>query len=191
MNTIIRDLEVAIAQGDTAEVVQLVSAEPSLLEVRFTSNVGLSPLMWACRNRHVTIVEFLLQKGATVHEINPLNPDGEGGNSALWFTAQGAWPGGVAIARLLLDHGAIVDQRCQLGTTAFFIATSWAAMEMAQFLLSQGADPSIVNTQGNSALDEIRKGYAWAQSQDTRTEEVKLFALRAPRMIEFLEKLQK
>ena len=191
MNPPIRDLELAIAYGDTDETICLIEAQPELLAVHFPENIGLTPLMWACRNRHATIVEFLLKKGVSVHAINPADGHGNGGNTALWFTAQGSSPGTVPLARLLLDHGAKIDARCERGTTAFFLAVSWMHMELVQFLVSRGADPFIENVDGETPLQFIRQHAGRLEVHSHGTEDEKRFILRAPRMIAYLESLKK
>lgn len=189
MRSNIRFLELAIAHGDTAEVLHLLDNHPELLNINFPENVSLTPLMWACRNRHTTIVDILLKRRAAVNVTNTEESRKIGGNTALWFTAQGAFPGTVPIARKLLDHGAEIDTQCEQGTTAFCMAVSWVHMELVQFLLSRGADPFIKNSAGRTPLQEIQKDYEWSQQQEAKTDDMKRFGFRAPRMIAFLENL--
>jgi len=185
----LRALELAIAHGDVREVDLLLDAEPDLIAVQFPENVGLTPLMWACRNRHASIVELLLDKGADVNAVNPLAENGDGGNTALWFAAQGAFPGATPIARLLLDHGAPIDVPGESGTTPFFMAVVWVHMELVQFFLSRGANPLLGNAEGKTPLQAVRDQYERLQGQEKKTEEIKRLGFRAPRMISFLEKL--
>jgi uncharacterized protein len=187
----IRALELAIAHGDTADVAKIVEDTPELVSVRFPENLGLTPLMWACRNRHASIVEVFLNHGAGVNDRNSTENNGDGGNTALWFTAQGAFPGTVPIARLLFEHNAEVNARCEHGTTAFFMAVTWVQMELVQLLLDHGADPSIPNSHGTTPLEAIQKSYEWLQTKETKTEDMKRLEFRAPRMIAFLEKINK
>ncbi|MFA6271457.1 MAG: ankyrin repeat domain-containing protein [Candidatus Paceibacterota bacterium] len=186
----IRALELAIAHGDTADVAKMVEDKPTLVSVRFPENLGLTPLMWACRNRHTSIVEFLLSHGAGVNDRNSTENNGDGGNTALWFTAQGAFPGTVPIARLLFEHNAEVNARCEHGTTAFFMAVTWVHMELVQLLLKHGADPSIPNSDGRSPLEAIQRSYEWLETQETKTEDMKRLGFRAPRMIAFLQQIK-
>ncbi|MES2309079.1 MAG: hypothetical protein V4507_09485 [Verrucomicrobiota bacterium] len=41
----IRALELAIAHGDTAEVIELLDQNPHFLSIHFEENIGLTPLM--------------------------------------------------------------------------------------------------------------------------------------------------
>ena len=190
MNPDQRALELAIAHGDTAEVRHLIEHNSGLASIHFSENIGLTPLMWACRNRHTSIVEFLLTHSANVNSRNFKEDNGDGGNTALWFTAQGAFPGTVPIARLLLAHGAEINSQCEYGTTAFFMAVDWVHMELVQLLLAHGADPTIPNTKGITPLQKIQKDFQWLKTQETKTENMKRLGLRAPRMIAFLENLK-
>jgi hypothetical protein len=188
MHPDVRALELAIAHGDTAEVGRLLDCRPDLLSVGFPENIGLTPLMWACRNRHTTIVELLLENGAAVNVANPVEASGDGGNTPLWFTAQGSPGGAVPLARLLLEHGAEIDARCEHGTTAFAVAVSWVHMELVQFLLSQGANPFTEDAKGRTPLQWMFESYERIRGQEIKTEDMKRFVFRAPRMIAFLEK---
>jgi len=189
MTSSLRALELAIAHGDVAEVGLLFDSEPALLAIHFPENVGLTPLMWACRNRHAAIVELLLGRRVAVNAVNPVAENGDGGNTALWFAAQGAFPGATPIARLLLDHGASIDAPGERGATPFFMAVIWVHMELVQFLLARGANPLLKNAEGKTPLQVIRQQHAWLQGQEKKTDEMKRFGFRAPRMIAFLEKL--
>ncbi|CCW69746.1 unnamed protein product [Phytomonas sp. Hart1] len=72
-----------------------------------------TPLMWAAFRGHLTIVRFLVDKGAAVNVSNSL------GHTALhWAIIAGK----MDIVRFLLDHGADPSQRDKQGYDAAFVA---------------------------------------------------------------------
>ena len=156
----LRSLELAIARDDFAAAVALLDRQPELLNARFPENIGLTPLMWACRKRREPVVRELLARGAEVHLTNTLEPNGDGGNTALWFTAQGPTEGTVPIARRLVDGGATLDTRCEHGTTALFMAAAWCHLDLVQFLLFCGADPKLTDARGLTPLESLRQNIA-------------------------------
>ena len=182
-------LEVAIAHGDLAEIATLLDREPDLLEAHFPANVGLTPLMWACRNRRDSVVRELLARGASVDVTNPSEPTGDGGNTALWFTAQGPAEGTVTIAEWLLDRGAQINTPCEHGTTAFHMAVAWVHLDLVQALLSRGADPGLRDERGETALDTARRNFQWCTDQKALEPNAQKFFQRVPRMIAFLERI--
>ena len=182
-------LEVAIVHGDLAEVSTLLDREPDLLAAHFPANVGLTPLMWACRNRRDSVVLALLARGASVDATNTSEPGGDGGNTALWFTAQGPAEGTVAIASWLLDRGAQIDRRCEYGSTAFYMAVSWVHLDLVQSLLGRGADPGLRDERGETALDMARRNFQWCADQTALEPDARKFFQRVPRMIAFLERI--
>ena len=88
-----------------------------------------------------------------VDEAPPADPNRApelwGGLPALVFAAR---QGDIASARLLLEHGADVNQQSEGGWTALLAAVQNRYYKMAAFLLERGADPSIQNTGGWSPL---------------------------------------
>src|SRR5690606_3289665 len=73
------------------------------------------------------------------------SPEMWGGLPALVFAAR---EGDVESARLLLDHGAGVNQQTEAGWTALLAAVQNRYYEMAALLLERGADPNIQNAGG-------------------------------------------
>ena len=61
---------------------------------------GRTPLMWASYRGDITIVEFLLNKGASINQV-----DEQGWHALKWAISQNHFH----IAELLLRKGAFVD----------------------------------------------------------------------------------
>jgi ankyrin repeat protein len=72
-----------------------------------------------------------------------------GGLTALIFAARA---GDLATARILLDHGADVNQTSEYGWTPLLTATQNRYYQLGKFFLEHGADPNIANKGGWNPL---------------------------------------
>ncbi|PRX99028.1 ankyrin repeat domain-containing protein [Allonocardiopsis opalescens] len=133
----------AVMAGDlpTAEEVLRDGADPN-----GRCPLGYPPLHLASALGRPQLVELLLTSGA-----DPLLLDTRTGASALHRAAQS---GVVDTARLLLGHGAFIDQQSALnGHTPLMDAVWHKRPRMAEFLLDQDADPELRSHGGYIALD--------------------------------------
>ena len=117
------------------------------------------PIHSAARVRDVAAVRQALAAGVDVDVVNGRAANGDGGNTALWFAAQGPWANGVEVARVLIEAGADVNKRCEHGRTALHMAAAWGHADVAQLLLENGADATIVDDEGMTPVDVARRGY--------------------------------
>ena len=124
-----------------------------------TVETRFDPIHSAARMRDVGALRQELAAGVDVDVVNGRAANGDGGNTALWFAAQGPWPNGAAIARVLIEAGADVNNRCEHGRTAIHMAVAWGHADVVQLLLESGADPTIVDEEGMTAPDVARHGY--------------------------------
>ena len=70
------------------------------------------PIHSAARMRDVAAVLKELESAVDVDLVCERLKNGDGGNTALWFAAQGPWPGGIEVAKVLVDAGADVNRQC-------------------------------------------------------------------------------
>lgn len=126
----------SMTQADTSD------APWGSVETRF------DPIHSAARMRDVETVRKELSAGVDVDVPNGRATNGDGGNTALWFAAQGPLPGGAEVAQLLITSGAEVNRRCEHGRTALQMAAAWGHLDMVQLLVEHGADPAIKDDQG-------------------------------------------
>ena len=141
----------ACAVGDAARALQLLDADPSLLN-RFTAD-GFPPLGLAIFFRHPELARQLIDRGADVQahaqnaqRVAPLHAAVAVGDRTT--------------AALLLQRGAEVDARQQGGFTPLHGAASRGDEEMIDLLLGAHADRSLVTTDGKSAADiAVERGY--------------------------------
>lgn len=109
--------------------------------------------------RDVQAVRRELDAGIDVDVVSGRAANGDGGNTALWFAAQGPWPRGVDVARVLIEAGADVNRRCEHGRTALHMAASWGHADVVQFLMQHGANAELVDEEGLTPPMAARSGY--------------------------------
>lgn len=124
-----------------------------------TVETRFEPIHSAARMRDVDAVRRELDAGVDVDVVNGRAANGDGGNTALWFAAQGPWPNGVQVARVLLAAGADVNRPCEHGRTALHMAAAWGHADVVSLLLEHGADPQIVDDEGMTPPMAAREGY--------------------------------
>ena len=120
----LQDLVDLVRSGDLQHVEDFLSTHHIDLNQVTTSSV--SPLMVACKNGHLEIVELLLQKGAHMNFENKRH------ETALMAAAEG---GNVEVVNLLLEHGA--DTSTGGDKTALSLACEQGSVEVVKVLLTK------------------------------------------------------
>jgi ankyrin repeat protein len=133
-----------------------------------TVETRFDPIHSVARMRDVQAVRHELDAGVDVDAVNGRAANGDGGNTALWFAAQGPWPNGVDVARVLIDAGADANKQCEHGRTALHMAAAWGHADVVQLLLENGANPEIVDEEGMTPPMVARDGY---RSNDVTAEQ--------------------
>lgn len=100
--------------------------------VEAVNRFGLRPLALACTNGSAAMIERLLKAGGDANAI--LTPDGD---TALQMAAR---TGKVDAIRVLLDHGAQVNQTNPRGQTALMWAVSEGNADAAKLLIGRSAN---------------------------------------------------
>jgi ankyrin repeat protein len=118
------------------------------------------PIQSAARMRDVATVLKQLESGVNVDIVCERLKNGDGGNTALWYAAQGPWPGGIEVARVLVDAGAEVNRKCEHGRTALHMAAAWGHLDLVRYLLEESADPSIRDEENTTPAMVARRGYS-------------------------------
>src|SRR5262245_65794121 len=113
-----------------------------------TVDTRFDPIHSAARMRDVELVQRQIDAGVDVDVLNGRAANGDGGNTALWFAAQGPPPSGIEVARLLIAAGAAINRRCEHGRTALQMAAAWGHLDVVQLLIQHGADPTIRDDEG-------------------------------------------
>lgn len=159
---------VAAAHGDFARVKALLDAEgPALLEAN--ASWDERAIQAAAQTANVEIAEFLLEAGApleiptaaalgrhgVVKALLRQDPElahvrGAHGLPLMYFPAVGGQP---EIAETLLSAGSDVNARAPAGTTALHGAALFRQQTMVKWLLEHGANASVQDGNGKTALD--------------------------------------
>ncbi|KAH8816611.1 ankyrin repeat-containing domain protein [Xylogone sp. PMI_703] len=132
------------AKEGKLEVVQMIWSRRKV-ELNKKSHHDETPLQAAAKKGHAEVIKFLIEQGALVQ-------DHEQGDKALTGTASGGHFGTVKI--LCLEGKVDPNAQDEQGTTALYHAAGLKdsktnkenGKEMAVFLLDQGADPNLGNS---------------------------------------------
>jgi ankyrin repeat protein len=108
-----------------------------------------TPLMFASFNGHAPVAEYLLDVGAEIDSKD------SNGRTALMYASSG--PFGETV-KLLLTRGAEVNVQGTLeGFTSLMTAAAEGQLEVVRHLLDHGADRSLEDTDGDTALTFARQ----------------------------------
>lgn len=100
-----------------------------------------SPLMMASLKGHLDLVRKLIERGADVNKT---------GWTPLHYAATN---GHLAIIQLLLDEHAYIDAESPNGSTPLMMAAHYGTPAAVKLLLESGADPTLRNQLGLTAID--------------------------------------
>ena len=99
----------------------------------------------AAKDRHLEIVQFLLESGADVHPENA--PEGV---LPIHFAAMG---GNEKIVKLLIASKSDVNLADDDGTTVLHFATLWGNKKVVELLIAKGADINVLDDDGLAPMD--------------------------------------
>ena len=140
----------AAARGGHLEMVKFLFGRGAPIAAK--DEHGFTALHEAANNGRVEVVSFLLDRGMGVDlpsdilQVTPLHCVAQG------YLSDPA--SRVAVARLLIARGANVNARNRANQTSFHRAAEWGHPEIMEVLLaSAGADPTLRDGEGKTALD--------------------------------------
>ena len=114
------------------------------LNVELRNAQDESPLMIASIKGRLDAVRALVARDADVNKT---------GWTPLHYAASGTQPQQLEVIALLLEHHAYIDAGSPNGTTPLMMAAQYGTDASVQLLLSEGADPTLKNQLGLTAVD--------------------------------------
>ncbi len=139
-------LLVAIRHGSSKVANFLV--RQNVVDVNAKSPAGETPLMLAAIRGDLPLARRLVVDRKA--EVN------QPGWTALHYAASSKAPASPEIVRLLLEHHAYIDAESPNRTTPLMMAAQYGLPEVVALLLEEGADPTLRNDKGLTAIDFAR-----------------------------------
>ena len=127
-------------QGNAFAVAEALVAHPST-QVEVRNSKDESALMLVALKGRIGLCRQMLERDADANKP---------GWTALHYAATG---GHTEIIRLLIQHYAYVDAESPNGSTPLMMAAMYGTSDAVIALLEAGADPTLRNSQGLTALD--------------------------------------
>lgn len=136
-------LILAIREPSFRVVDALLDSPATKVEVRTAKDE--SPLMLAALKGYAAMCQKLIARDADVNKP---------GWTPLHYAATG---GHLEVMRMLLENSAYIDAASPNGSTPLMMASMYGTTESVKLLLEAGADPTLKNTLGLSAIDFARQ----------------------------------
>jgi uncharacterized protein len=132
-------------QDGSLKVAQVLVASPKT-KVEWRSPKDESPLMIASLKGHTELVRKLIARDADVNKT---------GWAPLHYAATG---GHLEIMQILLDENAYIDAESPNKSTPLMVAAQYGSTSAVKLLLEAGADPTLRNELGLSAVEFALRG---------------------------------
>jgi uncharacterized protein len=132
-------LYVALRDGSLKAANALIDWPKTNVEIRTTQDE--SPLMIAALKGHAALAKKLIDRGADVNKT---------GWTPLHYAATS---GHLPIIELLLEQHAYIDAESPNGSTPLMMAAHYGSPAAVKLLLEAGADPTLKNQLGLTAID--------------------------------------
>lgn len=139
-------LTVAIRQGSTHVANFLI--KQNVVDINAKSRAGETPLMLAAIKGDLAIARRLIVERKA--EVN------QPGWTALHYAASSKSPASADMVHLLLEHHAYIDAESPNRTTPLMMAAQYGRSEVVGLLLREGADATLRNDKGLTAIDFAR-----------------------------------
>ena len=111
--------------------------------VNQANEYGFSPLILACYNNNLPMVQFLIENNADIDYVS------KEGTALMAATVKG----NEAMVELLLKNGAQTDLKNETGVTALMYAVQFKNISIIKMLLHYNANTKLTDTEGQTAFE--------------------------------------
>jgi uncharacterized protein len=132
-------------QDGSLKAAEVLLASPKT-NVEWRSRKDESPLMIASLKGHAALVKKLIARDADVNKT---------GWAPLHYAATA---GNLEIMQILLDENAYIDAESPNKSTPLMVAAQYGSTQAVKLLLEAGADPTLRNELGLSAVEFAQRG---------------------------------
>jgi ankyrin repeat protein len=132
-----------VEEHEYLDIARLLLDNGADVNAKDRANHNKTPLYYAIENNHNNIVQLLIARGADINNVS---------DSHTGFMAAIVYNNNEAID-ILINAGANINEHGEIGYTALHFASRDNNLVAAQKLLAAGADRTLVNNNGKTALD--------------------------------------
>jgi serine/threonine-protein phosphatase 6 regulatory ankyrin repeat subunit B len=169
------DIFSASALGRTQTVLQLIEANPSLVNAVQREYPGAPPVLLAAQHGHPDLVELLLASGAEADRAEQ--------SSGTTLLHAAAARGHVPVIEVLLAKGFSLDSRGDSGSSLLHAAAGGAQPEVVGFLLSKGADVCAVDWSRETPLHRVAGAWLFPDGPAEQTADFRARLVATARLL--------
>ncbi|KAL7580945.1 hypothetical protein ACA910_005762 [Epithemia clementina (nom. ined.)] len=148
-----RTLHAACREGHLGKVRFLLDSS----NIESSGGEDKSPLWVACSENHVSVAEYLIEKGAKLEKMYEIQGSSKVRRQALTALGLACRMGYLAIVKLLHGADANIDRVSNDGSSALMVAIEGNQVEVIRFLLNRAVDVTVKNDLGNAAIHVAAK----------------------------------
>jgi len=132
----------AVKRGDLESICKMIKKNLSLKDEPYAD---WTPLQWAAKHGRLNIVRYLVEHGG----VDKDKADGDGSTPLYWAASNGH----LDVVRYLAGQAkADKDKSDRIGWTPLIIAAFYGHLDVVRYLLDEGADDTLKDVFGKTAL---------------------------------------
>lgn len=137
----------AICEGDLEETETLLKQAYVNFYIDSRICEAYSPLIYACQEANLNVVEYLIREGANVNvEIDSYSP------LMMACKSEANTNRVTEVVKLLIKEGAVINQSCKYGDTPLMFACQYGHQGAVELLIEEASLDATSNVSGNSAI---------------------------------------